>query len=74
MSGSGIDRAICKSAPCPRHITMLASNPSVSTAWMPFLPPNQLLKHFDLLSTSQKIGREQQLWNDVFCATWDVDH
>ena len=35
VSGSSISRAICKSAPCSRQITMPAPHR------MPFLPPNQ---------------------------------
>ena len=38
MSGSGISWTICKSAPCPRQITMPALHHS---GWMPFLPPYQ---------------------------------
>ena len=41
VSGSGISRAICKSAPCSREITMPAPHHSVFTGRMPFLPPNQ---------------------------------
>jgi len=41
VSGSGISRAICKSAPRSRQITMPAPNHSVFTGRMPFLPPNQ---------------------------------
>jgi len=41
VSGSGISRAICKSAPHPRQITMPASHHSVFTGRMPFLPSNQ---------------------------------
>jgi len=40
-SGSGISRAICKSAPCSRQITTPAPHYSVFTDRMPFLPPNQ---------------------------------
>jgi len=41
VSASGINWAICKSAPCPRQITMPASHHSFFTGQMPFLPPNQ---------------------------------
>jgi len=41
LSGSGISWVICKSAPRSRQITMPASNHSVFTGRMPFLPPNQ---------------------------------
>jgi len=41
VGGSGISWAICKSAPCSRHITMPAPHHSVFTGRMPFLPPNQ---------------------------------
>ena len=41
VSGSGINWAICKSAPRPRQITMPASHHTVFTGLMPFLPPNQ---------------------------------
>ena len=41
MSGSGISRAIFKSAPRSRQITMPAPHHSVFTDRMPFLPPNQ---------------------------------
>ena len=41
VSGSGISWAICKSAPCSRHITTPAPHNSVFTSRMPFLPPNQ---------------------------------
>jgi len=41
VNGSGSSWAICKPAPCPRHITMLAPHHSVCTDWMPFLQPNQ---------------------------------
>jgi len=42
VSGSGISRAICKSAPRPRQIIMPASHhSSFFTGWMPFLLPNQ---------------------------------
>jgi len=38
VNGSGISWAMCKSAPCPRQITMPASHHSVFTGRMPFLP------------------------------------
>ena len=41
VSGSGISRAVCKSAPRSRQITMPAPHHSVFTGRMPFLPPNQ---------------------------------
>jgi len=41
LNGSGISWAICKSAPCPRQLTMPAPHHSVLTDRMPFLPPNQ---------------------------------
>ena len=41
VSGSGISRAICKSAPRTRQITTPAPHYSVFTGRMPFLPPNQ---------------------------------
>jgi len=41
VSGSGISWAICKSAPHPRQTTTPAPHHSVSTGWMPFLPPRQ---------------------------------
>jgi len=41
VSGSGISRAICKSASHSRQITMPAPHHSVFTGRMPFLPPNQ---------------------------------
>ena len=41
VSGSGISRAVCKSAPRSREITMPAPHYSVFTGRMPFLPPNQ---------------------------------
>jgi len=41
VSGSGISWAICKYAPCSRHITTPAPHHSVFTGRMPFLPPNQ---------------------------------
>jgi len=41
VSGSGINWAVCKSAPWPRHITMPASHHSDFTGWMPFLLPNK---------------------------------
>jgi len=41
VSGSGISRAICKSAPRSRQITTSAPHHSVFTGRMPFLPPNQ---------------------------------
>ena len=41
VSGSGISLAVCKSAPCPRQITMPAPHHSVFTGRMPFLLPNQ---------------------------------
>ena len=41
MSGSGINWAICKSAPRSRQITMPAPHHSVFTGRMPFLSPNQ---------------------------------
>jgi len=41
VSGSGISWVICKSAPRPRQITMLAHHHSFFTDRMPFLLPNQ---------------------------------
>jgi len=41
VSGNGISWAICKSAPCPRQVTMPAPYHWVFTGRMPFLPPNQ---------------------------------
>jgi len=41
VSGSGIGRAICNSAPWPRHITMPATHHSVFTGQMPFLLHNR---------------------------------
>jgi len=41
MSGSGINWAIWKSAPCSRQVTMPATHHSVFTGRMPFLSPNQ---------------------------------
>jgi len=41
VSGSGISRTICKSAPCSRQITMPVPHHSVFTGRMPFLLPNQ---------------------------------
>ena len=41
MSGSGISRAICKSAHRSRQITTPAPHPQFFTGWMSFLPPNQ---------------------------------
>ena len=41
MSGSGISRAICKSATRFREITMPAPHHSLFTGRIPFLPPNQ---------------------------------
>jgi len=41
VSGSGISWAIGKSAPRSRQIAMPATNRSVFTGRMPFLPPNQ---------------------------------
>jgi len=39
VSGSDISRAICKSAPYPRHITMPVSTDQFFAGRMPFLPP-----------------------------------
>jgi len=44
VSGSGISWAICKSAPCPRQITMPAPHQSFFTGQMPFLLLNQQLQ------------------------------
>jgi len=42
VSGSGISRTICKSAPRSKQITMPAPHHSVFfTGQTPFLPPNQ---------------------------------
>jgi len=41
VSGSGINWAICKSAPRLTQITTPAPQLSVFYGWMPFLPPNQ---------------------------------
>jgi len=41
VSGTGISWVICKSAPCPRQITMPAPNHSIFYRRMPFLLPNQ---------------------------------
>ena len=41
VSGSGISRAVCRSAPRSRQITMPTLHHSVFTGRMPFLPPNQ---------------------------------
>ena len=41
VSGRGISRAICKSAPHSRQTTTPAPHHSVFTGHMPFLPPNQ---------------------------------
>jgi len=41
MSGSGISRAICKSAPRSRQIIMPAPHHSLFTGRIPFVPPNQ---------------------------------
>ena len=40
LSGSGINWAMCKSAPCSRQTTMPAPHHLVFTGRMPFLPPN----------------------------------
>jgi len=40
VSGSGISWAICKSALCPRQITMPASHSIFLRSRMLFLPPN----------------------------------
>jgi len=41
VSGSGISRAICKSAPCSRQIPRQHPTTQFFTGRMPFLPPNQ---------------------------------
>jgi len=55
VSGSDISWAICKSAPWPRHITMLASHHSVFTGQMSFLPPNQQHQSTELESYSSTL-------------------
>ena len=51
VSGSGISRAICKSALRSTQITMPAADHLVFTGWMPFMTPNQQLQ-----STEGKVG------------------
>jgi len=41
VNASGISWTVCKSAPHPKQITVPASNHSVFTGRMPFLPFNQ---------------------------------
>ena len=54
VSGSGINWAICKSAPRSRQITMPAPHHSVFTGRMPFLPPNQQHQNTEGKNTTAK--------------------
>jgi len=54
MSGSGMSRAICKSAPRSRQITTPAPHHSFFTDRMPFLPRNQQRQSTEGIANNQR--------------------
>ena len=67
MSGSGINWAICKSAPRSRQITAPAPHHSVFAGRMPFLSPNQQHK-----STKSMINIDEGKYGILPCNITDI--